>query len=131
MAVSIEAAPEPSAGRVQLAVAGGAPGQVVYVFRRDSGGVGVVRDTSAGTVQFPAAGPAVAVNLVPNADLDVLDFTGQIEGLIPGAASRVARDAAHPLPNAAGWSARITWGTSSTYPSGTRYPSLTDYPSGS
>lgn len=129
--MSIEATPEPSAGRVRLEVAGGNAGQVVYVFRRDGAGVGVVRDTSAGTVQFPAGGDVVAVNLIPNADLDVLDFTGQIQGLIPGEASRVARDAAHPLTNAAGWSARITWGASTAYPSGTRYPSLTDYPSGS
>ena len=45
---------EPGAGRVRLEVYGGDPGAGLYLFRRDSAGVGIVRDTSEGTAGFPS-----------------------------------------------------------------------------
>lgn len=54
MVYSITAVPDAAAGRVALTLAGGVPGDPLYVFRRDSSGVGIVRDTSLGTVTWPA-----------------------------------------------------------------------------
>lgn len=44
---------EPDQARVRLEVYGGDPGAALYLFRRDSAGVGIVRDTSEGTAGFP------------------------------------------------------------------------------
>lgn len=52
----------PATASMVIAVEGGTPGGVLYVFRRDSDGVGVVRDTSAATVVWPASGPLVIVD---------------------------------------------------------------------
>lgn len=44
---------EPEQARVRLEVYGGDPGAALYLFRRDTAGVGIVRDTSEGTAGFP------------------------------------------------------------------------------
>lgn len=127
MAVTITATPEPTTARVRIEAVGGAAGDPLYVFRRDSAGTGVVRDTSAGTVTWPAVGAPVGTNLIGNADLSQVDETGQIVGLVTGTAARVTRDTAHPVPGGAGWSGRIVWGES-RFPAVNRYPSSSVFP---
>lgn len=56
MVYVITAAAESASARVALTVSGGVSGTVLYIFRRDSAGVGVVRDTSAATIVWPVSG---------------------------------------------------------------------------
>lgn len=53
MGYSIVATPEIATARVRLDVSGGPAATPLYIFRRDSAGVGVVRDTSLATVLWP------------------------------------------------------------------------------
>lgn len=120
--VTIEPIAEPEQGRMRVVVSGGQIGSTLYLFRRDSTGVAVVRDTAAGGVAFPPTGPPVATNLIGNGDLADLDGSGRIAGLVSGTLARVTRDTLHPVAGGAGWSARIRWGV-------VRYPALNRYPS--
>lgn len=127
MTVTVTATAEPTTGRVRIVASGGAIRTPLYVFRRDSAGVGVVRDTSAGTVLWPPVGPPVAVNLIGNGDFAAAGAAGAPADMAQGTIGRAVRDTAHPAAGGAGWSARIVWGASA-YPAVNRYPSGTTHP---
>lgn len=54
--VTLTATPVVASGAVRIVVEGGSPGRPLYVLRRDSSGTGIVRETSEGTVVWPALG---------------------------------------------------------------------------
>lgn len=57
MAMTITAVADPSTASVKITVLGGTPGAPLYVLRRGGAtGTGMVRETSEGTVVWPAAG---------------------------------------------------------------------------
>lgn len=51
--------------RVRIELSGGSPGHVLYVLRRDSGGTGMVRETSEGTVVWPDSGTLTLYDYEP------------------------------------------------------------------
>lgn len=127
MVVQIAATPQPDAASVRLDLTGGDPGDTLYVFRRDTGGVGVVRDTSAGTITWPAQGPLLFTNLIPNGGF--LDGDPVADGdLTVGADLSATTTTEHALP--AAWAVELVWTEpgQQPYPSSTLYPSATLYP---
>lgn len=125
----ITATPEPDAARVRLALTGGTPGESVYVFRRDTAGVGLVRDTSAGTITWPALGPVVLTNRIENGELDDENGDGYTDGLTVGPEAVAVRVTENTIAGAA---VRLTWPPAGTvvYPSSGAYPGAATYPTG-
>lgn len=60
-ALTIAAVAQPTSASVAITVRGGAPGTPLYVLRRDTSGTGIVRETSEGTVVWPALGDTLTL----------------------------------------------------------------------
>lgn len=60
-ALTISAEARPASASVAITVRGGTPGRPLYVLRRDSAGTGIVRETSEGTLVWPALGDTLTI----------------------------------------------------------------------
>lgn len=60
-ALTIAAEAQPVSASVLVSVRGGAPGTPLYVLRRDTSGTGIVRETSEGSIVWPALGDTLTL----------------------------------------------------------------------